>query len=497
MERNVDTVVYDDMRFTGWSTVPFYTLLHYDELASLQDKKVNALYDRLQNQTLKDRKERTGSLKLADYLDYYPISFRFQFGEKVYNSNRMLSGLKAAEKKSMETEAESLQAFSHDMELYRVMNEKFRIPVIDNEYQEYVVAFAGGENNKRDIRTRTKIRKPIDRGRDYYEFDPVIVLQQENIKDGKTWEHPDLKRTYPDAEDGGNGDAAGRKASDYGLKNRLLFAPNNRTAGGKTVDTSELEDGYGIYELPIDADATISIGKGRKNMVIPDPKPIIDELGFVYPLDENAECVEMSMSGDHRYLAIFSVADQTYRIEIVDADTWETGFKSNLFPKSETLTYAWGEDGTLAASDHKGTIAVMTRTGEAERPYEMFYSGDADGVDQELFSSKMTEKKKSYSRYGYGEDRDLAVACDGKRVSLVQNSIVGESGSELKNADIVCAVIDSSGIAYKGHLMSSLVDIDYEMTGEEIREIREIAGDTRSRDIIKPIGSENRCVWKE
>ena len=122
MEKTVDAVVYDDMRFTGWSTVPFYTQLQYEELDGLQDKKINALYDRLQAQTLKDRKERKGSLKLADYLDYYPISFRFQFGEKVYNSNSMLSGLKSIEGKSKETMTEGLQAFSHDMALYRILN---------------------------------------------------------------------------------------------------------------------------------------------------------------------------------------------------------------------------------------------------------------------------------------------------------------------------------------------------------------------------------------
>ena len=497
MEKTVDAVVYDDMRFTGWSTVPFYTQLQYEELDGLQDKKINALYDRLQAQTLKDRKERKGSLKLADYLDYYPISFRFQFGEKVYNSNSMLSGLKSIEGKSKETMTEGLQAFSHDMALYRALNEKFRIPVIDNEYQEYSVAFAGEKNNKRDLRTQTKIRKPVGEGRDYYEFDPVIVLQQENIRDGKAWEHPDLDNAYSRDEESDEEDAAGKKATDYGLKNKLLFAPNNRTAGGKSVDTSEIEDGYGIYELPIDSNAAISIGKGRKNMMIPDPKPIIDELSFVYPLDEDAECVEMSMSADHRFLAVFSVIEEEYSVEIVDADMWETRFRSSIFPKSETLVYAWGEDGTLAASDLEGHIAVLTRTGEEEKPYELFYSGDADGVGRDLFSSKMVIKNNSYSRYDYGEDHGLAIAYDGDRVAMIQNSPVGDTESDLRNADLECAVIDRSGIAYMGHLRSSLVDIDYKMVSEDIKEIQEIAANTKSPDIIKPVGNENRCGWND
>ena len=41
---------------------------------------------------------------------------------------------------------------------------------------------------------------------------------------------------------------------------------------------------------------------------------------MVYPLDKDAEYVEMSLSGDHRYLAVFSVKNGTYFVELIDAD---------------------------------------------------------------------------------------------------------------------------------------------------------------------------------
>lgn len=53
---------------------------------------------------------------------------------------------------------------------------------------------------------------------------------------------------------------------------------NNRTVKGNPIDVSQIKDGYGVYELPIDTDATISIGKGRKNLFIPDPTPLSDQL---------------------------------------------------------------------------------------------------------------------------------------------------------------------------------------------------------------------------
>ena len=39
LAKNVDSIVYDDIRFTGWSTVPYFTQLKYDWLDGLQEKK--------------------------------------------------------------------------------------------------------------------------------------------------------------------------------------------------------------------------------------------------------------------------------------------------------------------------------------------------------------------------------------------------------------------------------------------------------------------------
>ncbi len=104
-------------------------------------------------------------------------------------------------------------------------------------------------DNKRITRAKTAITKPSSEGKDFYEFDPVIVIQEENIKDGKNWNHPDMSESL--SYDGDY--HGGEKASDYGLKNRMLFIVNNRTAKGKSVDVSQIKGGYGVYELPIDA----------------------------------------------------------------------------------------------------------------------------------------------------------------------------------------------------------------------------------------------------
>ena len=489
METKAETSVYDDMRFTGWSMVPYYTYLQYEALNGLQDKKIQNYYDKLQKQALEDGKEKTGTIKTSDYLDYYPISFRFQFGEKVYNSSSALTGLKTLnDKKSLDEE--NAAPYTGDIELYTVLNDWFRIPVIDDEYQDYSVSSEQDSSNKRFSVSKTTIKKPLGAGKDYYEFDPVIFLQQENIKDGKKWEHPDTA-----ANKESQGDDVAHKASDYGLKNRLLFVVNNRTVKGKPIDVSQIKGGYGIYELPIDTDARISIGKGRKNLLIPDPTPLSDQLNMTYPLDETAEYVDISLSGDHRNLAIFSVKKGDYCVEIVDADTWKSKCMAKMFPAAGKMSYTWGEDGTLAATDHNNHVAILTKPDDSG--YQLLYSGGvAKGLDDELFTTEMITRKNSHDRYEHGIAPGLAVTSQKDKVALVQNSPAGDPELGLRNADLECAIIDKTGVIYNGLLKSSLVDIDYGSTEEDIKAIENLAGGSMAKNVIMPVRSKNRAEWK-
>ncbi|MDD7216142.1 MAG: hypothetical protein PUH94_05695, partial [Firmicutes bacterium] len=85
MTETIDASVYDDIRFTGWSTVPFSTQIKYDGLDGLQENKIQAFYNRIQHRVMETGAEEEGRIRLCDYLDYYPVSFRFQFGTKIFN----------------------------------------------------------------------------------------------------------------------------------------------------------------------------------------------------------------------------------------------------------------------------------------------------------------------------------------------------------------------------------------------------------------------------
>lgn len=499
MPQNRETAVYDAFRFTGWSTRSFCTLIQCEELSGLQDKEIQRFYDELQEQVSREGKEKRGSVSLKEYLDYYPVNFRFRFGETTYDSAAMMQALKDYEKRGELTE-ESIGPYQGDIELYKVLNDRFRIPVIDNEYQQYSISKhrekdksdKDGDDEDNDPVIRTVIDKPLDGKKDYYEFDPVIVLQQENIKDGQNWQHPDTKK-QSGADSTGSGIIG---ASEYGLKNRMLFVINNRTAKGEAVDMSQIKDGFGVYELPIDAAAGMTIGKGRKNLFVPDPKPLPDQLRMVYPLDEKAEYVEMSLSGDHRQLALFYVKDKDYFVEIADADTWEPRLTSKLFPAAQEMTYSWGDDGTLVITDHNDHIAILTTTGIDTRPYEVFYKGRVPGnLDRELFTADMIEKKNSYCRYKFGIDYGLAAAAGKDKVALVQNSPMGISG--LRSPDLMCAVIDKTGVAYYGTLKNNITDIGHAAAEADYEEIRRLADGSPGRNIIKPVENENQAEWRK
>ena len=322
--------------------------------------------------------------------------------------------------------------------------------------------------------------------------------------DGKRWVHPDLSGGL--AYEAGDGDEAGgqsdssyvgRSASEYNLKNRMLFIVNNRTAKGVPVDVSQIEGGYGVYELPIEVTATATVKRGRRSGILPSPKPLSDELAMVYPLDEEAEYVEMSLSGDHRYLAVFSVKNGAYLVDLIDADNWTSQGPFEVFPASEKMTYAWGDDGSLAVTNHKDYIAVFTRTEDENRPYEVLYSGKApDDLDKAFFDTEMVSKKNSYARYKYGIEKGLAIAAKGGKVALVQNLLVGDPQLNMRTAALECAIIDKSGVIYRGRLKNNVVDLEYHMSREEVENIRDLSGSAVMKLTIEPVRNENWCKWE-
>lgn len=268
---------------------------------------------------------------------------------------------------------------------------------------------------------------------------------------------------------------------------------------------SQLEKGYGIYELPIKVTATATIIKGRRSRTVANPEPVIDQLDMVYSLDEEVEYVELSLSSDHRYLVVFSIKEGTYYVEVIDADRWTSQGAMELFPASEKMSYAWGDDGCLAVTNHQGDVAVLSRTENENDPYEVLYIGAVGkDFDNAFFNQDMVQKEHSTAKYQYGMDTGLAVAVKDGKATLVQNMLIGDTDFGLRNAALECVVIDKSGILYHGRLKSSLVDLDYDMSEKEVQAVKTAfdwfmkKGEVTAEfgQMILPVRSENWCRWQ-
>lgn len=475
MSSEPEYFIYDDFRFTTWSEVPYITLLENDHLAGLQKNDIQKYYDEIQVTGLNSEDEVSGEIRVKDYLDYYPISFRFQFGSKVCNSNDALTGLKILENEGNKSDGR-ISSYDEDVKLYKEINQFFRIPVIENEYQRYELTEDG-----------LKVATVEGKDADSYQFDPVIVLQEENLMDGKTWVHPDLAGGASYEKDD---NYVGKTGADYNLKNRILFVANNRTKKGEKVDFSQVKGGYGIYELPIETTATATVRNGRRSSTVPNPKPLSEELSMVYALDEDAEYVEMSLSDDHRYLVAFSVKNGFYYAEFIDADTWKGQGHFQLFKAGEQMSYVWGDDGSLAVTNHKGEIAVICRT-ETET-HQILYKGEIpESFDKVFFGNDMTEKENAYTHYEYGYAYGLAIAEKDGRIVFLQNPIIGAS-ADTREPALECAVIDKTGVVYWGKLHSNVTDLETTEVG--IFDEDKVDADT-SKQMIKPVRSENWVKW--
>lgn len=465
--------IKNEFRFTGEDLTPYFTQVEYGRiLTALQNQEIKGFYNDIQDRVMKTGETEIGKIKVKDYIDYYPIGFRFQFGKKIYDMDNALTGLKILEERGVLDE-ETGSGYNREVEMYNILQDAFAIPVIENEYQKYKISKVKNFNPKRELGYQTKVKNSLGKGEDYYRFNPILIFQDEPLKAEKQWEHPDL---------------AGGKTPEEKHKNRIIFIVNNRTEKGRPVDISQIKGGYGIYVLPVDVSKYSSREVSGGVITSPDPQPIPSKLQMVYPLDTEAEYTELSLSKDHRYLAVFSEKGGTCSVDIVDADNWNSSGSVELFAASEKMTYTWGDDGSLAVTDGKESVAIFERTEIKNKPYTLIYRGKTEVSFNDIF-------------FGRG----LSVAAKDGKAALVQNPTIDGKLSEIRNASIVCTVIDKKGIRYIGRLKNNLVDWSYDMETKDIESIKKLlygnASDEEGskvmqKQMLRPSETENWVKWE-
>ena len=81
-------------------------------------------------------------------------------------------------------------------------------------------------------------------------------------------------------------------------------------------------------------------------------------------------------------------------------------------------------------------------------------------------------------------------------MALVQNLLVGDPQLNMRTAALECAIIDKSGVIYRGRLKNNVVDLEYHMSREEVENIRDLSGSAVMKLTIEPVRNENWCKWE-
>ena len=168
------------------------------------------------------------------------------------------------------------------------------------------------------------------------------------------------------------------------------------------------------------------------------------------------------------------------------------------------MSYVWGKDGSLAVTDNDDNIVIFERTEDLNSTYKVLYKGEIEGnFDEAFFGDDMLAKENSYSAFKYNEAKGLSVTVKDGKAALVQNLLVGSGENSIRTPALECAVIDENGAVYRGRLESSITDIDYDMTDDEVKEIGDILKNTAEEQVkiakhmITPVRNENRAEWKD
>lgn len=83
----------------------------------------------------------------------------------------------------------------------------------------------------------------------------------------------------------------------------------------------------------------------------------------------------------------------------------------------------------------------------------------------------------------------MAIAEKDGKVVLVQNLLVSSPEDNIRDASLECAVIDKSGVVYRGVLKSNITDIENNVSSSEI-------DSKAAKKMITPVNNKNWVQWE-
>ena len=129
--------------------------------------------------------------------------------------------------------------------------------------------------------------------------------------------------------------------------------PYSEEYSDRTVDTSCIKGGFGIYKLPY------MMGEKRLN----DIDIQVDGLKTVFPLDPHSYIVELKLSEDGSLLYLFTIENDILHVTVIDTETYTMQQKVRLGSAKNRygIDYYVYEDFMVIYSDYEQLLYVLSR----------------------------------------------------------------------------------------------------------------------------------------
>ncbi len=315
---------------------------------------------------------------LSDYMEYYPINIEISFPGKNIDSSSRHSSFDPS-----------------DEALFQALREFFRIPIIENH--------------------KVKLSATVG-------------------EDGTLYSSGTAK-----------GSGLGENEDDYGFyadsiitdKECIIFF-DNKTELSKSVDTSLIPGGYGIYRLPYtEKDGTTVFN--------------IKRLKNVYPINNEYTIYDIDLSEDGKYLYLITKEDDKSVFTVIDPENFEAKERTILTEdKNESCYLEYTETDFLVFNiyhpSRESKIAVFT------------FDGNDKPVREITVDKYLEIQEGDTTRYigadVYKNTQIKAVWDNGKL--YVANPFDNTTNSYIKQNGFRIAVYGKEGMEYYGEYITSL-----------------------------------------
>lgn len=206
----------------------------------------------------------------------------------------------------------------------------------------------------------------------------------------------------------------------------LFFTFSTKTYNDKTVDTSLIPGGYGIYVLPYDEE---------KGEIYPE------KLEMVYALDPNIEIFDLTLDESEENFLLFSFENGKCMLSVIDAETMELKQKLEM-PDDEGYFYHayWLQEDFMVVKIKD--YYVLTRNSDGA--FNLEFTID-DEKTQEIFFDYIPETDMDYF--------DTSFDWNGEQL-IVSRQLFDEEWEEIPCFYV--AVFDKTEILYLGRYDSTL-----------------------------------------